>query len=215
MRNILHTLLIACGLLFMPALFAGAADIPGNSGQATGGRQLETAIFAGGCFWCMEPPFDKLAGVISTTTGYSGGNKKNPTYEEVSAGGTGHAEAIRISYDPAKISYARLLEVFWHNIDPTTADRQFCDIGSQYRSAIFYQNEQQKKLAEESKRALQKSKPFKGAIVTEITKAGQFYKAEEYHQNYYLKNPIRYKFYKYNCGRDQRLKELWGSLAGN
>jgi len=215
MRAIFHTLLLISGLLLMPVLSAGASDIPGGAGQSTTGLHLETAIFAGGCFWCMQPPFDKLAGVISTTAGYTGGNKKNPTYQEVSAGETGHAESVQIIYDPEKISYAKLLDVFWHNIDPTTPNRQFCDIGNQYRTAIFYHNEKQKKLAEESKQALEKSKPFKGAIVTEITPATQFYPAEEYHQKYYVKNPIRYKFYRYNCGRDQRLKELWGSTAGH
>jgi peptide-methionine (S)-S-oxide reductase len=171
----------------------------------------ETAIFAGGCFWCMEPPFDKLDGVISTTSGYSGGHRKNPTYEEVSAGGTGHAEVVKIAYDPAKISYAELLDVYWKNIDPTTPDRQFCDKGDQYRSAIFYQGEEQKRLAEASRNALEKNKPFDAPIVTEIEAASTFYPAEEYHQDYYTKNPLRYKFYRYSCGRDQRLEELWDS----
>jgi len=169
------------------------------------------ATFAGGCFWCMEPPFDKLDGVISTTSGYTGGEKKNPTYEEVSAGGTGHAEAVEIVYDPAKISYDALLKVFWHNIDPTVRNRQFCDVGSQYRTAIFYHDAQQKALAEASKAALERNKPFSGPVVTEIVAAGAFYPAEEYHQDFYLKNPVRYKFYRTTCGRDSRLKELWGS----
>jgi len=162
----------------------------------------------------MEPPFDKLAGVISTTSGYTGGKTRNPTYEEVSAGHTGHAEAVRIVYDPAKISYSRLLQVFWHNIDPTAPNRQFCDSGNQYRSAIFYHNEMQKKMALESKQALDRSKSFPGRIVTEITPASEFYPAEEYHQDYYRKNPLRYKYYRHSCGRDKRLKELWGSDAG-
>lgn len=171
---------------------------------------LAKATFAGGCFWCMEPPYDKLDGVISTTSGYIGGDKPNPTYEEVSAGGTGHAEAIEVLYNPTKISYTTLLDVFWRNIDPTTRDRQFCDVGHQYRTAIFYHDEEQKRLAEESRAELEKTKPFPEPIVTEIVPAGVFTPAEEYHQDYYLKNPIRYRFYRYTCGRDQRLEELWG-----
>jgi peptide-methionine (S)-S-oxide reductase len=176
---------------------------------------LAVATFAGGCFWCMEHPFDQLEGVVSVTSGYTGGTKENPTYEEVSAGGTGHAESVRIVYDPAKIGYARLLDIFWHNVDPTTPDRQFCDVGRQYRTAIFYHDEEQKRLAEESKRELERAKPFPGSIVTEISRASEFYPAEEYHQKYYKKNPVRYKFYRYNCGRDPRLKELWGPKAGS
>ncbi len=168
------------------------------------------ATFAGGCFWCMEPPFDKLDGVISTTSGYTGGHKKNPTYKEVSAGGTGHAEAIQIMYDPQKISYPQLLDVFWNNIDPTTPDAQFCDHGSQYRSAIFYNDEKQKLAAESSLNRLKKTKPFDEPIMTKLVAATEFYPAEDYHQNYYLKNPLRYKFYRYTCGRDQRLQQLWG-----
>jgi peptide-methionine (S)-S-oxide reductase len=166
------------------------------------------ATFAGGCFWCMEPPYDELEGVISTISGYIGGSKKNPTYEEVSAGTTGHAEAVQITYDPTKISYEKLLDVFWRNIDPLTANAQFCDSGSQYRSAIFYHDEAQKNLAEASKKRLQSR--FKQPIVTEIVRATEFYAAEDYHQDYYKKNPIRYKIYRYGCGRDQRLQELWG-----
>lgn len=169
-----------------------------------------TATFAGGCFWCMEPPFDKLDGVISTTSGYTDGHKANPTYKEVSAGGTGHTEAIQIEYDPSKISYDELLSVFWKNIDPTTKDAQFCDHGSQYRSGIYYHNEAQRKAAEASLKTLEKNKPFKEAIVTELDAASTFYPAEDYHQNYYQKNPIRYKYYRYSCGRDQRLDQLWG-----
>jgi peptide-methionine (S)-S-oxide reductase len=175
----------------------------------------EKATFAGGCFWCMEHPFDEIPGVISVTPGYTGGHTKNPSYEEVSAGGTGHAESVDIVYDPAKVSYEKLLNVFWHNIDPTVKDRQFCDSGHQYRSAIFYHNEEQHKLALQSKETLEKNKPFTGPIVTEIVQATQFYPAEEYHQHYYKKNPIRYKFYRFSCGRDQRLHELWGSVAGH
>ncbi len=178
-----------------------AADPPGDRAVAT---------FAGGCFWCMEPPFDKLDGVLSTTSGYTGGKTVSPTYKEVSAGGTGHTEAIQIVYDPTRVNYERLLDVFWRNIDPTAADRQFCDRGSQYRSGIFYHDDSQRAAAEESRQRLEQTKPFQGPIVTEITEAGPFYPAEEYHQDYYKKNPIRYKYYRFSCGRDQRLEELWG-----
>ncbi len=174
------------------------------------GDNLAVATFAGGCFWCMEPPYDKLEGVISTTSGYTGGHKDNPTYREASAGRTGHAEAVQIVYDPSKVSYETLLQVFWRNIDPTTPNRQFCDSGNQYRTGIFYHNDEQKQLAEQSRAELNKNKPFKQAIVTEINPAATFYPAEEYHQDYYQKNPVRYKFYRYSCGRDQRLEELWG-----
>jgi peptide-methionine (S)-S-oxide reductase len=174
-----------------------------------------TATFAGGCFWCMEGPFDKLDGVISTTSGYIGGHKKDPTYREVSAGTTGHTEAVQVVYDPTKVTYQKLLDVFWVNIDPTVKDQQFCDHGSQYRSAIFYHNAEQKQLAEASKQQLEKNKPFEGMIYTEITEATEFYPAEDYHQDYYINNPIRYKFYRYSCGRDQRLHELWGDRAGH
>jgi peptide-methionine (S)-S-oxide reductase len=171
------------------------------------GKPLAKATFAGGCFWCMEPPFEKLDGVVAVTSGYMGGFKKDPTYDEVSAGRTGHAESIEILYDPAKISYAQLLDVFWHNIDPTVKDRQFCDVGGQYRSAIFYHDQEQKKLAEQSKQKL--TGRFKN-IYTEIVAASTFYPAEDYHQDFYKKNPVRYKSYRYGCGRDARLKELWG-----
>jgi peptide-methionine (S)-S-oxide reductase len=176
---------------------------------------LEKATFAGGCFWCMEHPFDEIPGVVSITSGYTGGQKKNPTYEEVSAGGTGHAESVQIIYEPAKISYEKLLKVFWHNIDPTAKDRQFCDSGHQYRSAIFYHNEEQHRLAMQSKAELAKNKTFREPVVTEIEAATEFYPAEDYHQHYYKKNPIRYKFYRSRCGRDQRLKELWGNEMGH
>ena len=197
-------LIMGGGFPFLLSTFAGGAN------QASAERRLEKADFAGGCFWCLEHPFDELEGVISIMPGYTGGHKKNPTYEEVSAGMTGHAESVEVVYDPEKISYAKLLDVFWHNIDPTTRNRQFCDVGNQYRSAIFYYSESQRQLAEESKKALEKSGRFKGKIVTEIVPASEFYPAEEYHQKYYLKNPIRYKFYRFNCGRDQRLREIWG-----
>lgn len=177
--------------------------------------ELDKAIFAGGCFWCMEAPFDKLPGVVSVTSGYTGGHTRNPTYGEVSAGGTGHAEAVQIVYDPSKISYPALLATFWHNIDPTVTDRQFCDTGHQYRAAIFYRGEQQHASALQSKVALEKSRPFREPVVTEITPATEFYPAEEYHQHYYKKNPLRYKYYRGGCGRDKRLKELWGADAGH
>jgi peptide-methionine (S)-S-oxide reductase len=170
-----------------------------------------TATFAGGCFWCMQPPFDRLAGVVSTTVGYTGGHTKNPTYEDVSAGVTGHTESIQVTYDPKKITYAQLLDVFWHNVDPLTPDAQFCDHGAQYRTAIFFHNEEQKRLAEQSKKDLDTSGRFQQPIVTEIVPASEFYPAAEYHQAYYRKNPVRYKYYRYRCGRDQRLEEMWGS----
>ncbi len=179
-------------------------------GTATA-NETETATFAGGCFWCMEHPFDELPGIISTTSGYTGGHQKKPTYQQVSAGTTGHTEAMQVVFDPKRISYAELLHVYWRNTDPTTANRQFCDVGTQYRPAIFYHSEAQKQAAESSKKALIQNKSFDGNIVTEITRASSFWPAEEYHQNYYLKNPIRYKFYRYNCGRDQRLEQLWGA----
>jgi peptide-methionine (S)-S-oxide reductase len=197
------------------AVMLGLSAILVATNAVTSAMNLEKATFAGGCFWCMEHPFDQIPGVVSVTSGYTGGSKKNPTYEEVSSGGTGHAEAVQIVYDPARVSYEKLLNVFWHNIDPTVRDRQFCDIGNQYRSAIFYHNEEQQRLAFHSKALLEKNKPFKGPVVTEIAQAAVFYPAEDYHQHYYKKNPIRYKFYRYRCGRDQRLKELWGEAAGH
>jgi peptide-methionine (S)-S-oxide reductase len=177
-------------------------------GQGSEPQRTAIATFAGGCFWCVEADFDKVDGVISTTSGYTGGRTANPTYEQVSHGGTGHAESVEIVYDPAKVSYKKLLDVFWHNIDPLAKDRQFCDHGDQYRSAIFYHDEEQRALAEASKAEVEKR--FEQPVATQIVPAGAFYKAEEYHQDYYKKNPIRYKFYRYNCGRDARLEELWG-----
>lgn len=172
-----------------------------------------TATFAGGCFWCMQPAFDRVDGVTSTTVGYTGGHTKNPTYEQVETGSTGHAESIEVTYDPAKVSYAKLLDVFWHNIDPFTANGQFCDHGNQYRSAIFYHDADQQRLAEESKKTLEASGHFTQPIVTEIVAATDFYPAEDYHQKYYEKNPLRYRYYRYGCGRDQRLQEIWGKDA--
>ncbi len=176
--------------------------------------QRAVATFAGGCFWCMEPPYDKLDGVLSTTSGYMGGFKRYPTYEEVSRGVTGHTEVVQVAYDPAKVSYEKLLEVFWRNIDPTVKDRQFCDAGTQYRTAIFVHTPEQRKAAEASKAALEKSKPFRDPIVTPVQDAGEFWPAEDYHQDYYQKNPVRYAYYRNGCGRDARLKQLWGEAAG-
>jgi peptide-methionine (S)-S-oxide reductase len=198
---------------------AGAAVLAQDSpkdaanAQATLKPGQASAIFAGGCFWCMEPPYDELDGVISTTSGYIGGSVPNPTYEQVSAGGTGHAEAVRVVYDPSKVKYQQLLDVFWVNVDPTQADGQFCDHGDQYRTAIFYADDEQKQIAEQSLAELEKTKPFEGEIVTEIAPAMVFYPAEDYHQDYYQKNPLRYKYYRWGCGRDQRLTELWGDMA--
>ncbi len=190
-----------------------AADTSKDAAQDTMASEQASAIFAGGCFWCMEPPFDKLDGVISTTSGYTGGSVPNPTYKQVSAGGTGHAESVRVVYDPSKVSYDQLVDVFWHNVDPTQVDGQFCDHGNQYRTAIFYATDQQKQIAEQSLAALEKDKPFEGKIVTEIVPAMTFYPAEDYHQNYYQNNPLRYKYYRWACGRDQRLTDLWGDMA--
>ena len=172
------------------------------------------ATFAGGCFWCMEPPYDKLDGVTATISGYMGGRTANPTYEAVSSGATGHTEVVHVVYDPKKVKYEKLLEVFWVNIDPTVKDRQFCDAGSQYRTGIFYHDESQRKAAEASLEALKKSKPFRDPIVTPVQMAEKFYPAEDYHQDYYTKNPVRYDFYRKGCGRDARLKQLWGDKAG-
>lgn len=183
-------------------------SVAGDGLAQSEGEPRADAIFAGGCFWCMEPPFDELPGVVSTTSGYIGGRTKNPTYEQVSAGGTGHAEAVKVAYDPSRVSYDRLLEVFWRNIDPTDRDGQFCDRGSQYRSAIFYVTDAQKRLAEASKTEIERR--LGARVVTEIVGATEFYAAEEYHQDYYQKNPIRYKIYRYGCGRDRRLDEVWG-----
>lgn len=198
MRNFLGGLILAC--VTGPAVADQPAEVSSSD--------LAIATFAGGCFWCMEPPFDELQGVVSTTSGYAGGRTKDPTYEEVSSGSTGHAEAVQVRYDPKKVSYEKLLEVFWRNVDPLTANRQFCDGGSQYRSAIFYHDVKQRRLAEDSKRAIDGQ--FDRPIVTEIVPAGAFYPAEGYHQDYYKKNPVRYKAYRWNCGRDRRLEQVWG-----
>jgi len=172
-------------------------------------NNIQTATFAGGCFWCMEEPYDVVNGVISTTSGYTGGKVLNPTCKQVSAGNTGHTESVQIKYDANKVNYERLLAIFWRNIDPTVENRQFCDVGSQYRSAIFYHNQQQKELAEKTKQ--QVAKQLNKKIYTEIIPATTFYSAEEYHQNYYEKNKFLYKFYRSRCGRDERLREIWGA----
>ncbi len=207
----LGTGLVALLVAVTPAISrAQSAAQPATQPAAT-----EKATFAGGCFWCVESDFDKVKGVISTTSGYTGGTVANATYELVSSGRTGHAEAVEIVYDPRKVSYEQLLEYFWRTIDPTAKDRQFCDVGSPYRTAIFAHGEAQLRAAQASRDALEKSKPFKGSIVTEIVPAAAFYAAEGYHQDYYLKNPLRYKFYRSRCGREDRLEQLWGQQAGN
>lgn len=198
-------LLLLLGLFALPSFAANQADAPPSD------QHTETAIFAGGCFWCMEPPFDKLDGVISTTSGYTAGRKKNPTYRDVSAGITGHTEAIQIVYDPNKISYTELLKVYWKNIDPVAVNRQFCDAGTQYRSGIYYLDKTQEAEAKRSLQELKNNKPFEETIATEVLPASTFYPAEDYHQDYYQKNPLRYKYYRYSCGRDQRLEDIWGT----
>lgn len=189
---------------------AGAQTAPAPAPAATA-----KATFAGGCFWCVEADFDKVPGVLSTTSGYIGGTVANPSYDEVAAKVTGHAEAVEIVFDPARVSYEQLLHHYWRTIDPTTRDRQFCDVGSPYRTAIFAHGPQQLRAAQASKAALEKDKPFKEPVVTEVVSAGTFYAAEEVHQDYYKKNPLRYKLYRTNCGRDARLKQLWGAQAAH
>jgi peptide-methionine (S)-S-oxide reductase len=213
MRKILLLAVLAVALaILLPGSIATPARAAQGKPAAPAGRHLAKATFAGGCFWCMEPPFDAVDGVVSTTSGYTGGHTKNPTYEEVSAGGTGHAESLQVLYDPAKVSYGKLLDVYWHNVDPLTANAQFCDHGTQYRTAIFYHDEEQHRLAEATKKEVEKK--LGHPVVTQIVPASAFYPAEEYHQDYYKKNPVRYKFYRFNCGRDRRLEELWGDAAG-
>ena len=191
---------------FLNTTYASGAETRSSVSE----NKREKATFAGGCFWCMQPPFDKLEGVISATVGYCGGKEENPTYKQVSAGDTGHAEAVKIVYDPSRVSYTELLNVFWMNIDPTQENGQFADTGAQYRTAIFYHNEEQKRLAEISKKELKNTGKFAKKIVTEIVPATPFYRAEEYHQDYYKKNPLRYKFYRYGSGRDDYLVRKWG-----
>jgi peptide-methionine (S)-S-oxide reductase len=205
----------------MPRLFLALALVLAGLGLASAqmaplpqpkeGQALAT--FAGGCFWCVESDFDHVPGVISTTSGYTGGKAANPTYNQVSAGGTGHAESVEIIYDPKKVSYAQLVDYFWRHIDPTVKDQQFCDHGNQYRTAIFVHGAEEKKLAEDSKKKVEAE--LKKPIYTEIADAGKFYPAEEYHQDFYVKNPAKYKFYRWNCGRDQRIEQIWGPHKGN
>ena len=192
---------------------AAVAQVAANKAAAPAATATAKATFAGGCFWCVESDFDKVPGVLSTTSGYIGGTLANPTYNQVTTKTTGHAEAVEIAYDPAKVSYEQLLNVFWRSIDPTTVDRQFCDAGSPYRTAIFAHGPQQLAAAQSSKSALEKNKPFREPIVTQIQPATAFYPAEEYHQDYYKKNPVRYNYYRTSCGRDARLKDLWGKAA--
>jgi methionine-S-sulfoxide reductase len=206
MEKTMLWLISVLALSFVSLVYAESQN--NTSGNA--GQKLEKATFAGGCFWCMESPYDKLEGVLSTTVGYTGGEEKNPTYEEVCSGRTGHAEAIEIVYDPSRITYAELLDVFWRNINPTQANGQFVDTGNQYRSAIFYHNDEQKRLAEASKEALEKSGRFKKKIVTEIVAAATFYPAEEYHQDFYKKKPAHYQRYRQGSGRDHYLQKTWG-----
>jgi peptide-methionine (S)-S-oxide reductase len=177
--------------------------------ESNAAETVETAIFAGGCFWCMEPVFDKMPGVLSVVPGYTGGSVPDPGYQQVSSGETGHVEAVRIHFDPTQVSYRELVQVYWRNIDPTTRNRQFCDYGSQYQTAIFYTNEDQKRVAEESKRELEEKSLFGRPIMTQILAAHEFYPAEEYHRQFYRKSPERYKAYHDGCGRNARLKELW------
>ena len=210
MRRLVPTLAAAALAL---ATAGAAAQQDSSTMQAKDNQAVAT--FAGGCFWCMEPPYDELKGVLSTISGYTGGTKVDPTYQEVSAGGTGHTEAVQVTYDPSQVSYQELIEVFWRNVDPLDAGGQFCDRGDSYRTGIFVHDEEQRRLAEESKQRLAASARFAQPIVTEIVDAGDFYPAEDYHQDYYEKNPVRYKFYRWNCGRDQRLTELWVEQASN
>lgn len=202
---------VAVGLLL--STFSGIAPAqPASTVTAPAPAGLAKAIFAGGCFWCVEADFDKVGGVVSTTSGYIGGKTSSPTYAQVTTKATGHAEAVEIVFDPKVVSYEQLLDYYWRTIDPTTKDRQFCDAGSPYRTAIFARDEQQLVAAKASLERLEKSKPFKEPIVTELVRAGPFYAAEDFHQDYYLKNPLRYKYYRNGCGRDARLTQLWGSL---
>jgi len=204
--NLSKFMLVLAGLLLGSALIATAAEPAAK--PVSKPKTVATAVFAGGCFWCMEEAYEALPGVVSATSGYSGGQKLNPTYEQVSAGGTGHLEVVQVAYDPKQISYEKLLEAFWLNVDSLDKGGQFCDRGSSYTTAIFYQNEEQKKLAEQSKAVTEKK--LGKTVVTPIRPAVTFYPAEDYHQDYYKTNPLRYKYYKYSCGRSQRLEQLWG-----
>ncbi len=198
--------LIFCSVSLLACAAAAVWPSSGSLGAATTAK----AYFAGGCFWCMEEAFEKVDGVLAVVSGYMGGTVPNPSYEEVSAGRTGHAESVEVTYDPSKVTYQKLLDAFWRNVDPLTPNAQFCDHGSQYRAAIFYSTDEEKRLSEDSKRAIEQSKRFPQPIVTQLVQASTFYPAEDYHQDYYKKNPLRYKYYKFGCGRVQRLETLWG-----
>ena len=210
-RPLTLCVLAAAGLA-STSLYAQATQAQSSQAPSSQAQGSAEATFAGGCFWCMEPPYDNQPGVSATISGYIGGELENPTYEDISRGGTGHAEVVQIEYDSEKISYEQLLEIFWRNIDPFAVDRQFCDVGDQYRSAIFYHDEEQRELAEASKAEMEAR--FDREIATQIVPATTFWAAEEYHQDYYQKNPVRYKFYRFSCGRDGRLEEVWGEEAG-
>jgi peptide-methionine (S)-S-oxide reductase len=213
MSKRLLALLGLAATLLAPLAARSGSGAPAPSPSPAAG--LAKATFAGGCFWCMEGPFDRIPGVVSTTSGYTGGTVKNPSYEQVSMGITGHLESVEVLYDPSKVSYAQLLDVYWHNVDPTDAGGQFCDRGNQYRTAIFVHDDEQARLAQQSKKDLEASGKLKKPIVTQIVIAGPFYPAEEYHQDYYKKNAFRYNYYRINCGRDARLKELWGQAPAH
>ncbi len=218
-RNPRPSILLAATIALLLGALASsrsgtAAPPTAQDGPKAESSKTASAIFAGGCFWCMEKPFDGLPGVTATTSGYTGGTLAGPTYEQVSSGNTGHIEAVRIDYDPSLVSYSTLVDVFWRNVDPLDARGQFCDKGYQYTSAIFHGSEEEKRVAESSKRALEESGKFQAPIVTRILPATEFYDAEEYHQDYYEKNPIRYRYYRHGCGRDARLEQLWGTEAG-
>lgn len=204
MISIHHFVSVVVGLSLLCSLALWSGNIDARASDPA------KAYFAGGCFWCMEEAFEQVEGVVSVVSGYMGGTVANPRYEQVSGGSTGHAESVEVSYDPAKVSYQKLLDVFWRNIDPITPNAQFCDHGSQYRSAVFYGTDEEQRLSEESKAAIERSKRFSAPIATQLVKASVFYQAEDYHQDYYKKNPLRYKYYKYGCGRAQRLESLWG-----
>lgn len=204
-------LLLACGSGSRPVEAVAAQPAPGGGDTAA---QKQAAIFAGGCFWCVEHAFDEVDGVQSTTSGYIGGRVADPTYKQVSAGGTGHAEAVKVVFDPSRVGYEELLYAFWRNVDPVARGRQFCDVGDQYRAEIFYLDDEQRRLAEASKQELEAAQRFEEPIAVAVTAATEFYPAEEYHQDYYQKNPIRYRFYRTGCGRDRRLQEVWGDEAG-
>ncbi len=208
-RRMVLPLLVAFGVFALGASLNSGGSVMAADSPAAKPENAATAIFAGGCFWCVEADFEKLPGVIGAESGYTAGTKPNPNYEQVSAGGTGHTEAVRVIYDPARVSYAQLVDYFWRHIDPTVKDKQFCDSGNQYRSGIYWQNEGERKVAESSRDALLASGKFK-EIHTEIVAAKTFYPAEEYHQDYYRKNPVRYTYYRNGCGRDNRVDELWG-----